>query len=86
MALPKPNRPARGVYPVEPCDAPPPPPNARGREIRDSSGQVIAYAWVIPQHDTKLLDTFAKTWLELHDPPEITPTISFLRRGVELLK
>lgn len=62
--------PISGVFDADPIDPPAPPLDARAIEIRDATGRVIAYAWVIRDHADDRLKRTAYSWLDEHD---VTP-------------
>ena len=57
----------RGVFNADPLNPPPTPSGAHGLEIVDSSGRVIAFAWVLAEHANEQFFNTAWDWLDAHD-------------------
>lgn len=57
----------RGVYEADPENPPAPPPGAKAVEIKDRTGRVISYGWVVPEHADAWFTTIAWDYLDFRD-------------------
>jgi hypothetical protein len=69
-----------GVFDADPMSPPPPPLGARAIEIRDVTGRVICYAWVIAEHADDQLASTAWRWLDEHNATARPPRHLALHR------
>lgn len=59
----------RGVFAADLLHPPAPPIGASAIQLKDATGRVIAFCWVVPEHAAELGEV-AWDWLDRHAPPD----------------